>query len=69
MLSEKDLKLCDQWILENGPDLAKYSFEDIDEYEDEVQYRFIRHSDGAMVTYHLRVKDGEVDVSITEINP
>ncbi len=59
-MNEKDCNAADDWIRDNMPDPAEYSFEDTEETGTTESYFFLRYRDSATVVYKVAVTDRKV---------
>ncbi len=66
-MNEKDRNAADDWIRDNMPDPAEYSFEDSEEAGSTESYFFLRHKDSATVVFKVAVKDGKVSSVLQEV--
>ena len=66
-MNERDRAATDDWIRDNMPDPAEYSFEDSEDAGSTECYFFLRLRDSATVVYKVAVKDGKVSSVLQEV--
>ena len=59
-LNERDREAADDWMWEQVPDPAEYSFEDTEGVGSTESYFFLRYRDSATVVYKVAVKDSKI---------
>ncbi len=66
-MNERDREAADDWIRDNMPDPAEYSFEDTEEAGSTESYFFPRYRDSATVVYKVAVKEAKLICGFTVV--